>query len=122
MLALPSVSAGGQSVWAFTPDPIVAPSPEGLPDIPTNFDRATEIERDPSPVARDNNVEGAFRFICQPGQLNWDDPIVYPGQPNAGPHLHQWFGNALGSALSTYESLRRAGESSCMGPLNRSAY
>ena len=121
-LAASAAPAGGQSATAFVPDPAVAPTPDGLPDVASNFDRATEIERDQSPVGRANDVVGAFRFICQPGQLNWDDPIVYSGQANASPHLHQWFGNAMGNAQSTYRSLRSAGASSCMGPLNRSAY
>lgn len=104
------------------PDPVDTPTVEGLPAIASNFDRATQIERDPDPVAKSADPDGAFRFICQPGQLNWDDPIVYPGQVGGSPHLHQWFGNSLGNANSTYRSLRTAGESSCMGPLNRSAY
>jgi hypothetical protein len=112
-----------QDVPSFAgPDPMIAPAPEGLPDIPSNFDRATEIGADTSPINTANDVVGAFRFICQAGQLNWDDPIVYPGQSGASPHLHQWFGNSLGNADSTYRSLRTAGQSSCMGPLNRSAY
>ncbi|MHA6723769.1 DUF1996 domain-containing protein [Sphingomonas sp. RS2018] len=58
----------------------------------------------------------------QPSHLNWDDPIAYPGQTGGSPHLHQWFGNTLGNGESTYRSLRTSGESTCMGPLNRSAY
>jgi hypothetical protein len=65
---------------------------------------------------------GAFRFLCSPGQLNWDDAIVYPGQPGKSPHLHQWFGNTLGNGNSTYESLRKTGDSTCNALLNRSAY
>src|SRR5262249_32329672 len=103
------------------PDPAIAPSPDGLPEIASNFDRAKEIEA-AGPVGTANDVVGAFRFICQPAQLNWDDPIVFPGQPGASPHLHQWFGNTMGNAMSTYASLRTSGQSTCMGPLNRSAY
>jgi hypothetical protein len=67
------------------------------------------------------DVAGAFRFICQPGQVSYDDPIVFPGQPGKS-HLHQWFGNTAADAHSTYESLRRSGESTCMNVANRSAY
>jgi hypothetical protein len=56
-----------------------------------------------------------------PGQVLADDPIVYPGQPGAS-HLHQFYVNISANAASTYTSLRTTGESSCMGPLNRSAY
>jgi len=104
------------------PDPAIAPTPEGLPEIASNFDRAAEIQVTRTQAQPANDVVGAFRFICQPGQLNWDDPIIFPGQTGASPHLHQWFGNTSGNAQSTYRSLRTTGQSSCMGPLNRSAY
>lgn len=67
------------------------------------------------------DVVGAFRFLCGPGQVNNDDPIVYPGQPGAA-HLHQYFGNLSANANSTYASLRKSGESTCQNALNRSAY
>jgi len=67
------------------------------------------------------DVVGAFRFICMPGHLNKDDPIVFPGRPGAA-HLHQYFGNTRANASSTYQSLRQSGESTCMSPTNRSAY
>ncbi|QYU66504.1 DUF1996 domain-containing protein [Leptolyngbya sp. 15MV] len=104
------------------PDPHEAPTLTGIAPIESNFDRAGHIKQRDSLPRRDADPVGAFRFVCQPGQLNWDDPIVYPGQPNASPHLHQWFGNTAANALSTYASLRREGDSTCMGPLNRSAY
>lgn len=67
---------------------------------------------------------GAFRFICGPGQVLTDDPIVFPNQPGKS-HLHQFYGNNGANAYSTYASLRTSGTSSCSGPLqplNRSAY
>lgn len=67
------------------------------------------------------DVVGAFRFLCSAGQLSYDDPIVYPGEPGKA-HLHQYFGNLAADAHSTYESLRTTGESSCQNELNRSAY
>lgn len=67
------------------------------------------------------DVVGAFRFLCGPGQLSYDDPIVYPGQPGAA-HLHQFFGNLGANAHSTYASLRQSGDSTCQNSLNRSAY
>jgi hypothetical protein len=56
-----------------------------------------------------------------PGQLAYDDPIVYPGQPGRS-HLHQFYGNTKADAYSTYRTLRTSGDSTCMSPLNRSAY
>ena len=67
------------------------------------------------------DVVGAFRFICKPGQLAYNDPLVYPQQTGAS-HLHQFFGNLEADANSTYESLRASGESTCTSDLNRSAY
>jgi hypothetical protein len=67
------------------------------------------------------DVVGAFRFLCGPGQLAYNDPIVYPGQPGAA-HLHQFFGNLGADANSTYTSLRSSGQSTCQNDLNRSAY
>ena len=67
------------------------------------------------------DVVGAFRFVCAPGQLLRDDPIVYPNQPGRS-HLHQFFGNTAANASSTYQSLRTTGESTCGAILNRSAY
>jgi hypothetical protein len=82
----------------------------------------------PPPDSR-NDFLGAFRLICQAGisnarlaeMIKYDDPIVYPGQPGKS-HLHQFFGNTLADANSTYDSLRKTGESSCANALNRSAY
>lgn len=94
---------------------------EGLASIPSNFDIASQVlPSTPASSAAPDTV-GAFRFICQAAHLSYDDPIVYPGQPGAS-HLHQFFGNTLTDASSTYASLRTTGDSTCMGPLNRSAY
>jgi hypothetical protein len=93
--------------------------------VPSNFDINTELV--PSwgtgaiPASGAPDVVGAFRFICNAGQLRYDDPIVFPGQPGKS-HLHQFYGNTSADANSTYESLRSAGSSTCMSPLNRSAY
>lgn len=64
---------------------------------------------------------GAFRFICKPSHLAYDDPIVFPGQKGRA-HLHMFFGNTLADANSDYESLRTTGGSTCNNALNRSAY
>lgn len=99
---------------ALKPGPDLAP-------IASNFDRAAQIETAPVPASAAPDNVGAFRFICQAGHLSYDDPIVYPGKPGAS-HLHQFFGNTGVNAGSTYASLRTTGDSTCMGPLNRSGY
>ena len=99
-----------------------------LSAIPTNFDRRAmimpawesgPIGAVPASAAPDN--VGAFRFMCAPGQLSYDDPIVFANQPGKS-HLHQFFGNTSANARSSYASLRQSGDSTCMNPLNRSAY
>ncbi len=102
------------------PDPGVE-----LESIPSNFDIKSELV--PSwgsgaiPKSAAPDVVGAFRFICNAGQISFDDPIVYPGQPGKS-HLHQFFGNTAADASSTYASLRTTGDSTCTSRLNRSAY
>lgn len=117
-------SAGAQDAPAAFAgrDPVESPTLGGLPPIESNFGRASEVVIKRTRPKVDAGPIGAFRFVCQPAQINWDDPIMYPGQIGASPHLHQWFGNTLGNANSTFASLRKAGDSTCMGPLNRSGY
>lgn len=68
------------------------------------------------------NGEGQFRINCQYSHFNYDDPIVFPGQPGRS-HLHMWIGNTTGDAYTTADSLLNSGGSSCDGfELNRSAY
>lgn len=65
---------------------------------------------------------GAFRISCNYAFMSNDDPIVFPGVPNAT-HHHTFFGNTAVTAFSTNASLRAAGNSTCAGGiLNRSGY
>jgi hypothetical protein len=108
-----------------TTQPAPSPSLLGEASIASNFDVNSELV--PSwgtgaiPASASPDVVGAFRFICNAGQLLYDDPIVYPGQAGKS-HLHQFYGNTGANANSTYSSLRGGGSSTCMSPLNRSAY
>ena len=69
-----------------------------------------------------NSDIGAFRLGCAFSHMNFDDPIVSPGMPNAA-HLHTYFGNSGANAFSTAESLLNTGSGSCEGgTINRSAY
>jgi len=108
-----------------TPPPTTSPSPSpsllGEVAIASEFDPYSELTSAPIPASAAPDVVGAFRFICSAGQLLHDDPIVYPGQAGKS-HLHQFYGNTGANASSTYASLRKSGQSTCMSPLNRSAY
>ncbi len=69
-----------------------------------------------------NQDVGAFRTSCLFSHMNYDDAIVFPGQPGKA-HLHAYFGNTGANASSTAESLRSSGNSTCRGGIaNRSSY
>ena len=118
-----------------TPTPSPTPSPTPTPTPATSsadgFVQAAKVKSglnlddwlvDHSiPVSAAPDVVGAFRFLCAPSHLAYDDPIVHKGKPGAA-HLHQFFGNTKANAFSTYESLRTDGDSTCTNVLNRSAY
>jgi hypothetical protein len=125
---------------APAPAPAPAPSPApapgtglpsptlaGLAAIASNFDfNAALVTTGAIPGTAAPDVLGAFRFICGAGQLSYDDPILYPGQPGKS-HLHQFYGNVAANANSTYDSLRKGGDSTCNwtgngNAANRSAY
>ncbi len=65
---------------------------------------------------------GAFREPCDFSHMNFDDPIVYPNQPNKS-HLHVFYGQTKTDAVSTPDSMMKAGNSTCSGgTLNRTGY
>ncbi|MEO1967197.1 MAG: DUF1996 domain-containing protein [Sphingomonadaceae bacterium] len=92
--------------------------------VAPNYDRASMLQTawgtGALPKSMGVDPVGAFRLICAPSHLSYDDPIVYPGQPGKS-HLHLFFGNDETDANSTYKSLRSSGTSTC-GLLNRSGY
>jgi len=96
-----------------------------LAKVPSNFnvnDWVTDDGPQGKPSYNGFDDVGAFRLICKPSHVLYDDPIVFPGQPGAS-HLHTFFGNTLANANSTYQSLRSSGDGTCSGgPINRSAY
>lgn len=64
--------------------------------------------------------DAQFIVSCDFSHAAQDDPIVYPGQPDAS-HLHVFFGNTATDAFSTTESLL-GGATSCDQPLDTAAY
>ncbi len=112
---------------ASTPPAASAPAPTssiGLP-LTTGFAAGSATPRvqatsEVAPPASDG--VGAFRTVCEPTHMSYDDPIVFPGQPGRS-HLHTFFGNAGVTGNSTANSIRNSGNSSCRGgTLNRSGY
>ena len=77
--------------------------------IASNFEVGTTLKKawgsGEIPRSAKPDVVGAFRFICGAGQILYDDPIVYPGQPGRS-HLHQFYGNTAADAHSTFASIR----------------
>lgn len=124
---------------AVSPSPSPTPTPSSTAEDPTkvvqsSYESTTVfpivesglaveslLGSKPVPPSSEPDVVGAFRFLCAPAHLSYDDPIVFPGQPGKA-HLHQFFGNLTADAYSTYGSLRQRGESTCSSDLNRSAY
>ena len=108
------------AITGWLPSPTLA----GLAPIADDFDPALAVVSTAIPPTQD--VEGAFRFVCQAGQIAMIDPIVNPGGRSM--HLHQFFGNTNVQADSSYASYRAAGGSTCEVnglpgiALNRSAY
>ena len=118
--ALPAASVPSQAGSAFGEERPVA----------SNFDVGSTLKKTwgsgEIPPSASPDVVGAFRFICGAGQISYDDPIVYPGQPGRS-HLHQYYGNTRADANSTFASLRMSGDSTCNNvgngtAANRSAY
>jgi hypothetical protein len=92
-------------------------------DIPSNFTVGDWIEASVgNPGCTTAGADGKFRINCITSHLAYDDPILYPSQPGKA-HLHQFFGNTLTNAHSTYSTLRTTGSGTCEGgPINRTGY
>jgi Domain of unknown function (DUF1996) len=90
--------------------------PRGSPGFSTL--RVMSTTEEPAP----SDGTGAFRIVCDYSHMNFDDPIVSPGQPGTS-HLHTFFGNTGTNAYSTATSLATTGRSTCRGGIaNRSSY
>ncbi len=92
-----------------------------VPPFATGYDtlRIRDTEELPAESRED---KGAFRVSCDYSHMNNDDAIVYPNQQGKA-HLHVYFGNTSVNYLSTAESIRTTGNSTCNGGImNRTAY
>ena len=97
------------------------------------YETATEQEVEANITTRGNleaspggyqthNSQGQFRFTCQYSHFNYDDPIVYPGQPGKA-HLHMFWGNTKMDANTTDQNIMTRGGGSCSGyEANRTGY
>jgi hypothetical protein len=64
----------------------------------------------------------AFRVFCGISHMNNDDPMVFPGQPNAT-HHHTYYGQTGVKYNTDLNKLSETGNSTCVGGImNRSAY
>jgi hypothetical protein len=61
-----------------------------------------------------NGFKGNFNVKCAFSHANYDDPIVYPGQPGAA-HLHHFFGSRTTDAFSTASSMRSSATTCSFG-------
>ncbi len=110
-------SAPAESPGAARPSINATKLSVGSPGVGVDIiSRVTEL---PKPST---DGTGDFRTVCAFSHMNFDDPIVYPGQTGRS-HLHAFFGNTGTNANSTAESLASTGNSTCRGgTINRSAY
>jgi len=119
-----------QPVGSQPQSPAPGPMPEidGSVPLPTGsagssaIDLSKIIPADPYGPPPGETWRGAFRIECDFSHMNYDDAIVFPGQPGRA-HLHTYFGNTGADASSTAESIATSGNSTCEGGIaNRSAY
>ncbi len=73
----------------------------------------------PSMAGADDSA-GQFWVRCPFSHAAMDDPIVFPGQPDAS-HMHDFFGNKTTSAASTEGSML-AGSTTCRIPSDTAGY
>lgn len=107
-----------QSTAATASGPYIDKS--AIPTGSAGVDRPMLASTSEKPSAGDGT--GAFRTVCSYSHMNFDDPIVFPGQPGKA-HLHAYFGNTGAKASSTATSIATTGNSTCRGgTINRSAY
>ncbi len=65
---------------------------------------------------------GEFRTKCDISHMEFDDPLVYPGQPGKS-HLHAFAGRVGVNAFTNLAALRDGGASTCDGgDANKTAY
>lgn len=120
VLANPMVSQGQASGENITPAMTDGTEPAAIASGISDFDPFLDLPSTHFPATAGN--EAAMRFFCEASHFNYDDMILYPGDPGKS-HLHQYFGNTLADGNSTYNSLRTTGNGSCQGyAINRSAY
>lgn len=99
----------------------LAIEPVRLERLDITLGSANTLELEVKPGESGRQLHGV-RFGCTVSHFSYDDPVIYPGQPNKA-HLHMFSGNVSANANSTATSLNAAGRSSCEGGAsNLSAY
>lgn len=104
-----------------TPTPVTFPKVGDVLPVASGLNVPALLGPKSIPASSAPDIVGAFRFLCGPFHLSYDDPIVYPGQPGKA-HLHQFFCNSGVNANTTYESLRKGEGAEHTYELNHSAY
>jgi hypothetical protein len=64
---------------------------------------------------------GKFENLCSYTHTNADDAILFPNQPGASAHMHDYVSNPGANANSTAQSLR-AGSTNCVNNLDFASY
>ncbi len=88
--------------------------------VPLAVVAATNLASASTPASGGNN-QGKFESVCFYSHSAKDDAIIYPNQPGASPHIHDFLGNLSTNANSTVASLQ-AGGTNCVNTKDFAAY
>lgn len=121
LIAAAAVTAVGASASA---EPGASPAQSDLTassGAPSG-DLGPRLAADGPPEYPDDEVtHHEFQANCTFSHFNYDDPIVFPGEPGLS-HLHTFVGNESTDAFTTPASLKANPSTSCTVPHDRSAY
>jgi hypothetical protein len=120
---------------AIAPTPAPTPTPTPSPIVQKELMPAVDTRLVPVPIAGYSDLRvrptgqqaqpneiGAFRVTCGVSHMNFDDPMVFPNQPNAT-HHHMYYGHTDVKHNTNLMTLADSGNSTCHGGImNRSAY
>jgi hypothetical protein len=87
--------------------------------VPLSVVAATNMATASTPATGNN--QGKFESVCFYSHAAKDDAIIYPNQPGASPHIHDFLGNLSTNANSTVASLQ-AGGTNCANTKDFAAY
>jgi Domain of unknown function (DUF1996) len=115
-------NCGGGGCRPIVPTPSGASANYAIPGAAAGSGQLELVGSNSSIQRPSGDGTGNFRTTCTFSHMNYDDSIVFPGQPGKS-HMHTYFGNTGSNAGSSANSLFTSGTSTCDGGIaNRSSY